>query len=230
VSKSHEGRIRLILAEDNYLLREGTASLLNEIDDVELVAVAEDYDSLIAAVESTPADAVLTDIRMPPTHSDEGIRAAKWIREHHPSVSVVLLSQYVEYEYVRELLEGGTSSIGYLLKERVSDVDDLVSTLRTVCAGGVTLDPRVVEALLRQRTTATSALDSLTPKEREVLEQMAQGKTNAATAEALYMSERSVERHINSIFVKLGLSEEKDTHRRVKAVLTFLEAGQQTGG
>jgi DNA-binding NarL/FixJ family response regulator len=219
--------IRLVLAEDNYLVREGTAALLREIEEIDLIEAVEDLDSLLDAVDRHNPDAVITDIRMPPTQTREGVDAAKRIRESHPNTGVLLLSQYVEEAYVRELVEGDATGFGYLLKERVRDVDQLVQALRSVTAGGLVLDPRVVEELISARERAAHApLKHLTERELEVLEQMAQGRTNAAIAKTLFLSERSVERHINSIFSKLGLSEEADVHRRVRAVLAFLEEGR----
>lgn len=219
--------MRLVLADDNYLVREGTAALLREIEGIELVAAADSLDSLLAAVDTHGPDAVVTDIRMPPTQTREGIEAAKRIRASHPKTGVLLLSQYVEEAYVRELLEEGARGFGYLLKERVHDVDQVVQALRSVCQGGIVLDPLVVDELITARKRSTgNLLSQLTDREMEVLEQMAQGKTNAAISTALYVSERSVERHINSIFSKLGLSEEEAVHRRVKAVLTYLDEGR----
>jgi DNA-binding NarL/FixJ family response regulator len=170
-------------------------------------------------------DAVLTDIRMPPTHTTEGIDAAKRIRVDHPSIGVVVLSQYVEEDYALALLSDGVAGLGYLLKERVSDIDELVRALNDVANGGSALDPKVVEGLMmRKSADAGSPLLGLTDKERSVLEEMATGRTNATIAKTLYMSERSVEKHISAVFLKLGLVEEGETNRRVKAVLTFVEA------
>ncbi len=228
---AEDGPIRVIFAEDNYLVREGTAALLAEVKEIRLIAVVEDLDGLLRAVAEQPPDVVLTDIRMPPTHTTEGIQAATRIRAEHPDVAVVLISQYIEYEYVRELLESGASKIGYLLKERVRAVDELVDALRTVCAGGLVLDPKVAHAMVASRDARGSPIARLTDSERQVLERMAEGKTNAAIASNVHMSERSVERHINSIFAKLALSEEKDVHRRVRAVLAFLESsGRSAAG
>ena len=219
--------IRLVLAEDNFLVREGTAALLREIDEIDLVEAVEDLDSLLDAVDRHQPDAVITDIRMPPTQTREGVDATKRIRQSHPNTGVLLLSQYVEEAYVRELVEGDASGFGYLLKERVRDVEQLVQALRSVSGGGLVLDPRVVEELISARERASHApLRHLTPRELEVLDQMAQGRTNAAIAKTMFLSERSVERHINSIFSKLGLTEEADVHRRVRAVLAFLEDGR----
>ena len=215
--------IRVVLAEDNYLVREGVKTLIESQPELELAAVCEDFDSLISAVTKQQPDVVLTDIRMPPTSTDEGIRAAEQFREISPKTGVVVLSQYSEPAYALSLLEKGSEGRAYLLKERVSDIDQLVRAIREVAAGGSVIDPKVVEALVAARTMrAESPIQHLTPREREVLSEMAQGKNNAAIAEALVLTERAVEKHINSIFSKLGLSEETATHRRVKAVLLFL--------
>jgi DNA-binding NarL/FixJ family response regulator len=218
----------LVFAEDNYLVREGTSALLREIDDVELVAAVSDRDALLETVERSQPDAVLTDIRMPPTHSTEGIDAAKAIRSKHPNVGVVVLSQYAEDAYAFELLKDGAEGLGYLLKERVADVEEVVAALKEVSRGGSVLDPKVVEALVsRQNRQAGSVLAQLTEREHEVLEQMAQGRNNAGIAQALFLSPHAVEKHINSLFAKLALSEEVDVHRRVKAVLLYLAEGSE---
>jgi len=217
------GPIRVILAEDNYLVREGVRRLIETEGELELAAVCEDYDGLIAAVEAEKPDVVLTDIRMPPTGTDEGIRAAEEIRESHPEVGVVVLSQYVDPAYALHLFEHGSERRAYLLKERVSDIDQLLAAIKEVARGGSVIDPKVVEALVAARSkTSESPLAHLTKREGEVLSEMAQGKNNAAIASALVLTERAVEKHINSIFSKLSLSEEEDAHRRVKAVLLFL--------
>lgn len=216
---------RLIFAEDNYLVREGTSALLREVGDFEVTAVA-DLPELLAAVEASPPDAVLTDIRMPPTLTMEGIDAARHIRAKYPSTGVVVLSQYAEQEYAYELLKDGAEGLGYLLKERVADVDEVLRALHEVARGGSVLDPKVVEALVQRKDRlAHSPLARLTEREREVLENMAQGKNNASIAGSLFLTERAVEKHINSLFHKLGLSEEKAVHRRVMAVLAFLKEG-----
>jgi DNA-binding NarL/FixJ family response regulator len=219
--------LRVVFAEDNYLVREGTSALLRGSEDIELVAAVEDLPSLLAAVEEHTPDAVLTDIRMPPTSTTEGIEAAHRIRHGHPETGVVVLSQYADEEYAYELLKEGAAGLGYLLKERVADVDELVRAITEVAKGGSVLDPKVVEALVaRKDRMAHSPLAQLTEREREVLGEMAQGKNNAAIARSLFLTERAVEKHINSLFHKLGLSEETEVHRRVMAVLAFLrEAG-----
>ncbi|HEX2088764.1 MAG TPA: response regulator transcription factor [Actinomycetota bacterium] len=215
--------LRVVFAEDNYLVREGTAALLASVKDIDLVASVADFDGLLAAVQEHRPDVVLTDIRMPPTHSTEGIDAARKIRAEHPEIGVVVLSQYAEEDYAYELLRDGAEGLGYLLKERIGDLDELIRALHDVARGGSVLDPRVVEGLVsRKDRQANSALRDLTEREREVLERMAQGKNNAAIAKALFLTERAVEKHINSLFHKLGLSEEPEIHRRVMAVLAFL--------
>ena len=215
--------VRIVLAEDNYLVREGVRTLVETEPDLEVVGVCEDYDALIAAVESQTPDVVVTDIRMPPTGTDEGIRAAEVLRESHPDLGVVVLSQYSEPAYALAFLEGGSRGRAYLLKERVSDIGQLAGAIREVAAGGSVIDPEVVDALVAARAKpADSPLHRLTSREREILSEMAQGKNNAAVAASLVLSERAVEKHINSIFSKLALSQEPDVHRRVKAVLLFL--------
>jgi DNA-binding NarL/FixJ family response regulator len=219
--------IRVVFAEDNYLVREGTAALLQTSGTVDLVGTAASFDELLAQVEETGPEAVLTDIRMPPTNTTEGIDAAKRIRHEHPNVGVVVLSQYAEEEYAYELLKDGAAGLGYLLKERVSDLDEVVRALNEVSKGGSVLDPKVVEALVSAKEKmAHSPLASVTDREREVLEQMAQGKNNASIAKVLFLTERAVEKHINSLFHKLGLTEEPDVHRRVMAVLAFLRESE----
>ena len=217
--------LRVVLADDNYLVREGIVALLAEVDEIDLVDSVADPQSLLKSVREHQPDAVLTDIRMPPTHTTEGIDAAKQIRVEHPSIGVVVLSQYVEEDYALALLSDGVAGLGYLLKERVSDIDELVRALNDVANGGSALDPKVVEGLMmRKSAEASSPLLGLTDKERSVLEEMATGRTNSTIAKTLFMSERSVEKHISAVFLKLGLVEEGETNRRVKAVLTFVEA------
>jgi DNA-binding NarL/FixJ family response regulator len=217
--------LRVVLADDNYLVREGVAALLAEVDEIELVDSVADPQSLLKSVREHQPDAVLTDIRMPPTHTTEGIDAAKQIRVDHPSIGVVVLSQYVEEDYALALLSDGVAGLGYLLKERVSDIDELVRALTDVANGGSALDPKVVEGLMmRKSAEASSPLLVLTDKERAVLAEMATGRTNATIAKTLYMSERSVEKHISAVFQKLGLVDEGEVNRRVMAVLTFVEA------
>ena len=215
--------VRVVFAEDNYLVREGTAALLQTSDDVDLIGTASALDELLLAVEELKPEVVLTDIRMPPTNTTEGIDAARRIRSDHPDIGVVVLSQFAEEEYAYELLKDGAAGLGYLLKERVANLDELVRALNEVAKGGSVLDPKVVEALVSAKDRmAHSLLATLTDREREVLEHMAQGQNNASIAKSLFLTERAVEKHINSLFHKLGLSEETDVHRRVMAVLAFL--------
>jgi DNA-binding NarL/FixJ family response regulator len=217
--------IRVVLAEDNYLVREGVAKLIETEPGIELVAACADYDSLLRSVDNERPDVVVTDIRMPPTGTDEGIRAAAAIRDQHPDTGVVVLSQYADPAYAVAFLDGGSKGRAYLLKERVSDIEQLAGAIREVTAGGSVIDPAVVDALVSARSKpADSPLHRLTPRETEILGEMAQGKNNAAVAASLVLSERAVEKHINSIFSKLALSEEPDVHRRVKAVLLFLSS------
>ena len=217
--------LRVVLADDNYLVREGITALLAEVEEIELVESVGDPQSLLKSVRDHQPDAVLTDIRMPPTHTTEGIDAAKQIRAEHPSIGVVVLSQYVEEEYALALLSDGVAGLGYLLKERVSDVTELVRALNDVARGGSALDPKIVESLMMRRPVEESSpLRGLTEKERAVLEQMASGRTNASISRTLYMSERSVEKHISAVFLKLGLDDEGESNRRVMAVLAFVEA------
>ncbi|MDP9405077.1 MAG: response regulator transcription factor [Actinomycetota bacterium] len=215
--------IRLVLAEDSYIVREGVRLLIESEPELELVAVCEDLDTLMAAVDEHRPDVVLTDIRMPPSGTDEGIRAAKRLRETSPATGVVVLSQYADPSYALTLFEDGSERRAYLLKERVGDLDQLLGAVRQVADGGSVIDPKVVETLVSARASSkSSTLDQLTPREREVLGEMAQGKNNAAIAAALFLTERAVEKHTNSIFAKLGLSEERNTNRRVRAVLVYL--------
>ena len=217
--------LRLVFAEDNFLVREGTSALLAESEDLEVVAAVGNAVELLDAVSRERPDAVLTDIRMPPSHTTEGLEAAKRIRAEHPGVGVLVLSQYVEDDYAYDLHKDGVTGLGYLLKERVAQLDDLVHALHEVARGGSVLDPRVVESLLARGTGgARTPLDDLTDRERAVLEQMAGGATNATIARRLYLSERAVEKNINTLFAKLGLAEETEGHRRVLAVLTYLRA------
>ncbi len=217
--------LRVVLADDNYLVRQGVAALLAEAEDVDVVGVVGEPGALVDLVAAEHPDAVLTDIRMPPTFTTEGIEAARRIRAAHPDIGVVVLSQYVEGTYPFELLQDGVAGLGYLLKDRVSDVDELVRALHEVARGGSALDPRVVEGLVARRATeARSPLAVLTEREHEVLQAMATGRNNTAIARSLFMSERAVEKHIGSVFQKLGVAEEQDVNRRVVAVLTFLEA------
>jgi len=221
--------VRVVFAEDNYLVREGTAALLQTSEEVELIGTASSFDELMTAVERLKPEAVLTDIRMPPSNTTEGIDAARRIKADHPDIGVVVLSQFAEEAYAYELLKDGATGLGYLLKERVANLEELVRALNEVAKGGSVLDPKVVEALVSAKDRmAHSPLAQLTDREREVLENMAQGKNNASIAKSLFLTERAVEKHINSLFHKLGLSEEADVHRRVKAVLAFLRESDQS--
>jgi DNA-binding NarL/FixJ family response regulator len=218
--------IRIVVAEDHALLRDGLVRLLSSVDGFEPVGSAGEYDSLMTLVAQTEPDVVITDIRMPPTGTDEGVRAAAELRRTHPGIAVIVLSQYVSPAYALALLAEGSQRRGYLLKDRVADVDDLVDAVRIVAAGGAVIDPKVVEQLVAASSRGPkSPLEFLTPREREILGEMAQGKSNAAIAGSLVLSERAVEKHINSIFSKLHLSEERDVNRRVTAVLMWLADG-----
>jgi DNA-binding NarL/FixJ family response regulator len=215
--------LRVVVAEESVLMREGITSVLALHEDLELVATCTDFDELIESVASHSPDVVLTDIRMPPTQTDEGIRAANAFREDYPDIGVVVLSQYVEPGYAMHLFEQGSNGRAYLLKERVGDPDELASAIRRVHEGGSVIDPKVVEALIAARTNdKPTVLDRLTERETEVLSHMAQGESNTAIGEALFISPRSVEKHINAIFTKLDLSQEADSNRRVQAVLVYL--------
>ncbi|HVM57684.1 MAG TPA: response regulator transcription factor [Gaiellaceae bacterium] len=215
-----------MLADDHYLVREGMRRLLDAQLDIEVVAACGDLDSLLAAVETELPDVVVTDIRMPPTGVDEGIRAAGLLRETHPEIGVVVLSQYADPRYALPLLEHGTEGRAYLLKERVDDVEQLVGAIGAVAEGGSVVDPKVVEALLAENARAErSPLNDLTPREHDVLREMASGKNNAAIAATLFLTERSVEKVIHSIFLKLGLGWETTVHKRVTAVVMYLAEG-----
>ena len=215
--------LRVVIAEDNYLVREGTRRLLEDSGEVRVIAAVGTAAELLDAVDRLTPDAVLTDIRMPPGHDMEGISAAHTIRSRHSKVGVVVLSQHAEDAYAFELLKNGTAGLAYLLKERIGDTDELLRALRETIAGRSVIDPAVVEALMSARARrAQSPLASLTPREGDVLKEMAQGKTNAAIASTLSISESAVEKYANAIFSKLGLSEEPQVHRRVAAVLAFL--------
>jgi DNA-binding NarL/FixJ family response regulator len=219
--------LRLVLADDHYLVREGTRRLLDTQDDLEVVASCGDLDELLAAADAELPDVVVTDIRMPPTGTDEGIRAAAILRETHPDVGVVVLSQFADPRYALPLLEQGTAGRAYLLKERVADVEQLAGAVRAVAAGGSVVDPKVVEALVAANARIErSPLTELTPRERDVLREMASGKNNAAIAQILFLTERSVEKVIHSIFLKLGLGFESSIHKRVTAVVMYLADGR----
>jgi DNA-binding NarL/FixJ family response regulator len=214
--------IRIVVADDSLLVREGVRALLTDQPDLDVVGLAGDRDELRATVDSTDPDVVVTDIRMPPTNTDEGVRVALEFRRTKPGVGVVVLSQYDDPAHATALLQDGVAGRAYLLKERVAQPGQLVDAVRAVATGGSVIDPRIVEAMLAARTRSAGALGSLTTREREVLAEMASGANNAAIAERLFVTVRAVERHINSIFAKLGLVEEGEAHRRVRAVLLYL--------
>jgi DNA-binding NarL/FixJ family response regulator len=220
-----------VLAEDNPFLREGLSRLLSASARVEVVASCGTLDELLAAVDAEQPDAVLTDIRMPPTHTDEGIQAATRLRRTNPGVGVLVLSQYLEPDLALSLLTEGSSRRGYVLKERADDVDYLVGAITTIAAGGSVIGDEVVDTLvsgqLRQVATPLSALSA---REREILHEVATGKNNAAVASALLISEHAVQKHINSIFSKLGLVDDGETHRRVRAVLLYLSTSNPSAG
>ena len=214
--------IRVVLADDNLLIREGLERVLAAQAGIEVVATCSDLPSLQAAIDRDQPDVVLTDIRMPPSNLDEGIQVATRLRDTDPSVGVVVLSQYTEPSYALALLDGSAGR-GYLLKERVHDGAQLRSAIETVAAGGSVIDPKVVKLLVSSSSRSRhSRLDELTPREREVLAEIAQGKSNSAIGESLVLTKRSVEKHINSIFLKLGLSDAEDVSKRVTAALLFL--------
>ena len=214
--------MRVVIGEDALLLREGIARVL-EAAGIEVVGLAGDYDELIAAATEARPDVAVVDIRMPPTHTDEGLRAAKAIRAALPQTGVLVLSQYLDEDYVFALLGDGAERLGYLLKDRITDGDAFVDAVRRVAAGDAALDPEVVAHLLG-RSNGGGPLDDLTERERTVLAEMAEGRSNAAIAARMFLSDRAVERHVTAIFSKLGLSATPETHRRVLAVLTYLRA------
>jgi DNA-binding NarL/FixJ family response regulator len=215
--------LRLVLAEDSLLVREGLQQLLDGIADITVVGSCADMVELLETIEKERPDVVLTDIRMPPSNTDEGVRVAARLRETHPGVGVVVLSQYDEPTYVLKLLETGSDGRAYLLKERIHDRGQLSSAIRSVAAGGSVIDPKIVEVLVAARARAEqSPLLELTSRERDVLAEIAEGKSNAAIAESLVLTKRAVEKHIGSIFSKLGLADADDVSKRVKATLMFL--------
>jgi DNA-binding NarL/FixJ family response regulator len=222
--------MRVVIVEDHALLREGMVALLSE-NGIDVVAQAEDGPGLLRIVDGHKPDLAICDVRLPPDFTDEGIRAALEARRRHPELAILVLSQYVEPAYSRELLAAGESGVGYLLKERVSEVRTFLDAVRRVAAGGTALDREVVSSLIRSRDATSTGhgarLDALTPRERETLELIAQGRTNAAIARELVVTPGAVEKHVSNIFSKLDLSASDDDHRRVLAVLTYLRA---TGG
>jgi DNA-binding NarL/FixJ family response regulator len=215
--------IRVVVAEDAFLVREAVTRLISETPDMDAVAAVGDRATLMATVEAERPDVVVTDIRMPPTDSDEGIRVAATLRETQPETGVVVLSQYAEPAYVLKLLESGSARRAYLLKERVHHRGQLVDAVRAVHSGGSYIDPKIVELLVQSRERVEdSPLAALTPRERETLAEIAQGKSNEAIAESLVLTKRAVEKHINAIFMKLNLAGSPDVSSRVKATLLFL--------
>ncbi len=213
---------RAVIADDALLLRQGVASVLATLGDVEVVAEAEDYPTLMMAVEEHRPDLVITDVRMPPTLTNEGIAAAREIRAGYPDTGVIVLSQYLDADYVLELLEDGTDGLGYLLKENVADRRQLAQAIDAVCHSSSSIDPAAIEVFVQARSKRPSPIDHLTTREREVLGKIAEGLKNGAIAERLSLSEKSVEKHINSIFSKLHLSDESESNRRVRSVLLWL--------
>lgn len=214
--------LRVVVGEDSLLVREGIAGILGELNGIELVETAGDLAELRASVDRTLPDVVVTDIRMPPTNSDEGIRFAEELRSSHPEIGVVILSMHAEPRYATALLSGGSDGRAYLLKERVADAEELNGALHTVAAGGSVIDAQVVERLVASRERGASQLDALTPREREILGLIAQGRSNRWIASELTITKRAVERHINAIFLKLDLGEPEAVNRRVQATLLYL--------
>jgi DNA-binding NarL/FixJ family response regulator len=221
--------IRVAIAEDAFLMREALEQILGDSDRIDVVGSYRDLDSLLEAIERERPDAVLTDIRMPPTGTDEGIQIARELRASHPCIGVVVLSQFADPSYVLAVLESGSARRAYLLKERVQEPGQLISAIEAVVAGESVVDPKVVEVLVQARVMGVrSPLADLTPREREVLAELAQGKSNAAIATSLVLSKRAVEKHINAIFMKLDLASPDDVSRRVMATLAFLASGERT--
>jgi DNA-binding NarL/FixJ family response regulator len=212
--------VRIVIAEDSVVLREGLTRLLADAGH-DIVAAVPDATGLLTAVDEHQPEIAVVDVRMPPTHTDEGLRAAVQIRRDHPDVAVLVFSQYVEERYASELLAGSTKKIGYLLKDRVADVRDFLDAVARVADGGTVLDPEVISQIF-SRSKRRAALEALTPREREVLEAMAEGYSNSAIASRMVVSEGAVEKHVSNIFAKLGLPPSEGEHRRVLAVLTYL--------
>ena len=217
--------MRVILADDSVLLREGLARMLTE-SGFEVVAQVGDAEALLAAVDADPPDVCIVDIRMPPTNTTEGLQAALHLRVHHPGVAVLVLSQYVETRFAIELLARGADGVGYLLKDRVGDVSELLAAVRSVVAGRSVIDPTVVSRLVGRRRQA-DPMETLTAREREVLEQMAEGRSNRAIGERLFLSPKTVEAHVSAIFSKLGIEDTADDNRRVLSVLTWLRGDSE---
>jgi DNA-binding NarL/FixJ family response regulator len=215
--------LRLAIADDSYLIREGVRRLLEKGSEVEVVAVCEDSHTLLEAVDRESPDVVLSDIRMPPFREREGIRVAAQLRETHPAIGVVILSQYADPSLALELFESGSEGRAYLLKERIGNRDELVAAIQAVADRRSVVDPKIIDLLIAERSrSAASPLDELTAREREVLAEVAAGRSNAAIAGSLFLTKRAVEKHINAIFMKLNLRESEDTSRRVKAALIYL--------
>jgi DNA-binding NarL/FixJ family response regulator len=218
--------MRIVVADDSLLIREGVRHVLEGAPGIELVGVCDDRDSLLASIDNDRPDVVLTDVRMPPSHRDEGIAVANLLRQTHPEIAVIVLSQYAEPGYVVALLEGGSARRGYLLKDRLSDRRQLLDAIEEVAAGGSVIDAKVVEALVSAHAgKERSLLDALTPREKEILGEVAAGKSNAAISASLVITKRAVEHHISSIFAKLELPDESEVSRRVTATLVFLAEG-----
>jgi DNA-binding NarL/FixJ family response regulator len=215
--------VRVVIADDNLLIRDGLAALLREAG-IEVVAQTDSGDDLLLKVRSYRPDVAIVDIRMPPTHTDEGLRTAEEIRRLHPEVGILILSQYVEVGVAARLLSDSAVGVGYLLKDRVTNLDDFTAALRRVADGGSVLDPQVVSQLLAKGRDAGDPLNSLTPREREVLELVAQGRSNKAIGERLVITERAVQKHVTSIFMKLHLPQSEDDHRRILAVLAYMRS------
>ncbi|MEM1332156.1 MAG: response regulator transcription factor [Actinomycetota bacterium] len=213
---------RVVIADDALLLRQGVSAVLATLDGVDVVAEADDHPGLMAAVDEHRPDLVITDVRMPPTLTDEGIRAAREIRAAHPTTGVIVLSQYLDADYVIELFEDGTEGLGYLLKENVADRRQLAGAIDAVCSNSSSIDPAAIEVFVQARSRRPSPLDDLTERERDVLSLVAEGLRNSAVADRLHLSEKSVEKHINSIFGKLHLGDEPESNRRVRSVLVWL--------
>ena len=223
--------IRVVVAEDSLIVREGLQQLMDSSPSVEIVATCGDLDSLFEAIEREKPDVVVTDIRMPPTGTDEGIQVAARLRESHPDIGVVVISQYAEPSYVLDLLDSGSDGRGYLLKERVHKRSELLAAIEGVAGGGSVIDPKIVDVLVNAKARADrSPLAQLTGREREVLAEIASGKSNTAIAESLVLTKRAVEKHINSIFMKLGFAASDDVSKRVKATLLFLAEAEPRGG
>jgi DNA-binding NarL/FixJ family response regulator len=223
--------LRLVIADDSYLVREGLGQLLAGVPGLDVVAMCDDMYSLVAAIDRESPDVVLSDIRMPPSRAREGIQVAAQLRETHPGIGVVILSQYADPSLALELFESGSEGRAYLLKERVGDRSQLVEAIRAVAERRSVIDPKIIDGLITEHErAAASPLDELTPREREVLAQVAAGKSNAAIASLLFLTKRAVEKHINAIFMKLNLRETEDTSRRVMATLIYLAGGDPGAG